>query len=366
LHTAIDGAAILSCEEVIIMNRLLILLASIVLGTTYQREGAAAEPRIQFRTSIEVNDGALRSVAFTPDGEVVACCGDQCVQLFDSTTGDRLHRLEGHNGVVNFVAISPDGKLLASAGEDQTIRLCDVETCKLKGVLEQRIQVKKDPCTYLAFAPDSKTLASCSSAKSKNIWLWDVVAVQWEHMAATPHIQGCSCVTFSPDGKYVAVAGAANRAEQGRQVSLYEVNVGLRLLSSWDHDGAEFATCIAFSPDGTTLATAGFDNTIGLWDAKPGRERLRLTGPEDAKGIRAATFLPDGDEIVSVTFEETVQLWDVTTGTMVAAANGTDKGVRSMAVSKDGTTVATGGDDQVIKLWDLSRPDSASTVEDRN
>ena len=84
-----------------------------------------------------MDDGTLRCVAISPDGKVVACCGDRSVHLFDLKSGERLKQLDGHKGAVNAVAFSPDGKLLASAGEDQTIRLWDVETWKPKGVLKK-------------------------------------------------------------------------------------------------------------------------------------------------------------------------------------------------------------------------------------
>ncbi|KAJ5971706.1 uncharacterized protein N7479_001624 [Penicillium vulpinum] len=297
--------------------------------------------------TLEGHSSSVGSVAFSSDGRLLASgSNNETVRLWDPATGALTQTLEGHSSSVGSVAFSSDGRLLASGSNDETVRLWDPAT----GALTQTLEGHSSPVRSVAFSPDGRLLASGSY--DETVRLWDP-ATGALTQTLEGHSRSVGSVAFSPDGRLLA------SGSNDETVRLWDPATGALTQTLKGHSRP--VRSVAFSPDGRLLASGSDDKTVRLWDPATGALTQTLKGHSGP--VRSVAFSPDGRLLASGSYDETVRLWDPATGALTQTLEGHSSSVGSVAFSSDGRLLASGSNDETVRLWDPATGVLTQTLE---
>ena len=257
--------------------------------------------------SINDNPSLVASVAFSPDGKQIAVGNvDQTIRLYDADSGKLQHSWHAHGIAVNGVAYSPNGQYLASCGDDTAVRsglLATPGRCRPPVGHTGPSAVSPSATTTSMSSPAAPT-SSSSSGKSR-------ATTGKEMQTFRGHKDWVTAVAFNKDGFHVVSSSV------DRRLKIWEITSReLPLLA--EHTAA--VETVAVSPDGTLIVSRArpiAPSSCGT--ARPASTSRRCTGMAGASS--AVVFTPDGKTLVSSSEVREIRLWD----TMALQGNSQDQ-----------------------------------------
>lgn len=327
--------------------------------------------------------------------------------------------LGGHEGAVTSVAVSPDGKLIASGGVDGTARIWDQVSGEpidrlVAGTGQPQgsgkavaVDESRGVVRAISFSPSGEKLAAAIS--NGDFIVWDVAEGRELLRVRDPECKRYA-VAFSPDAQTVAVGdnlgvvrvidarsggevrtlGDLERANRRRSpppssFDAVQLDRDVVVYNSFDdvppisgrstrylgpYDEEEFSaqrlidleiciTAVAYSRDGSRLASAGWDQRVRIWD--PGTGELIATWAGHENWVIALEFSPDGRMLASASNDKTVRVWDMATGEPREVITGHLGPVTGVTFLGDGRTLASCSMDGTVRLWHSSSGEPLGT-----
>ncbi|MHC5055488.1 MAG: WD40 repeat domain-containing serine/threonine protein kinase [Planctomycetota bacterium] len=260
---------------------------------------------------LDAGEGGVTSLAWTRGGDLLAAGNEyHTVSVWRAGDGSKLGTLADHEGAVRSIAVSPDGGTLASVGADGSLFLWSVS----KGARLADDRPDGTP-TCVAFSPAGDAFVVGHSGtgflgRKGFATLRDAATCEVTHtFGGENHVVAAA---FSPDGAYLATA-ERSQGILGWSSSVRLWNVASRKELRALDCGKGNVTCVVFSPDGRHVATGSEDETASVWDFSSGRRTIRLGTLVSGHGgaVRAVAFSPDGRALATAGDDGTVRVWDL-------------------------------------------------------
>jgi WD40 repeat protein len=305
--------------------------------------------------------GEVGRLRFSPDGQILLSSATGNLVDFWVVPGEvsaREPSLGVHNvGIVEQIdeirvveapkeaVVSPDGRWIAIATQDGAIYLWDFLTKQLLPFPD----FHNGWVYQVAFSRDGKWLASAS--QDGKIGLWDVVERKLAGSVSGSRGGELSALIFHPITDVLIAAGQNYSMIAWQVPSLLELWSEAGVSSNWIWD-------LAISVNARFLARASADykaytRTLDNPNVRPGFQGGNTFVGHSA-AVWSVEFSPDSRYLATGSWDGSARLWNVTNGETIHILEDHTDWVYDVAFSPDGTLLASASRDGTVRLWEVA------------
>ncbi len=356
---------------IISLAKILVFLFTLLLPSKIQAQ--TDEPVTQYfcRHGIE-------SLAWSPDGQLLAVQGFQGARLYDrglgvtaelfvedfidiSSVGGFADKYTNCWGIG--IAWSPDGSQFVfpfynneQAPEGIWLKIWSAETEQPVGLVYP--PGHRHSTTSVDWISDSTKIAMTHGNDDFGedipwgIYIWNVVTERVFSDFGFSYIP-INAIKWHPYDNFLAAA------RENGQVEIW--NTSRELPGNKEAYSDEFVTIyeghtgavndVAWSPDGNLIASASDDTTIRVWDFATGETILILESHSGA--VNALDWNSDGTQIASASDDMTIRIWDAQTGEVIDILEGHEGAVHALDWNPDDSLIASASRDSTVRLWQV-------------
>jgi WD40 repeat protein len=311
------------------------------------KDDTPAPGSLKIPTPVYTVPPVISSMAYSPDGSVLAVSGYHEVLLHKPDGSGLVARLIGESPRIDAMAFSKDGKELAVCGgapaEFGQVQIWDVASHKTI----KTFNVSTDELYGVSFAPDEKSVAF--GGADKIVHRIDLASGK-ELLDFRAHADWVLATVFTHDGKQLVSAG------RDKALKLIDLESG-RFIDDINNP-LEACVSLAIHPKleqvlyGGDLGGARLYKISDNQGRTAGRNDTNLLKNFDRQSgaVTAVAFSPDGN-MAALGSVGQVKIYPIGEGTSLSLS-GFQGPVYSIAYAPDGSKLAVGGADGHVRFFD--------------
>lgn len=281
---------------------------------------------------------SVKAAKFTKDGKyVITGSDDQTLKVWDAKTG-KLKLSHFVNGAIYSIAIAPDNRTIVVSDKRGAVETFLIEPDSI-------VKMKADTLSntfarFVTYNPSGAEIIACCD--NGDIIVYDANDMEIKESLKSSK-NGITCITYDPTGTRMILAGS------DKTISIRDA-VNKSIITTFPILHKDWVRSVDISPDGQILASCSDDRTVRLWNMDTYNCYWFKTLPEWVTNVQ---FTPDGNRIVVSSRDGILRTFDVRTQTELTALQIIQPSyISNFDLSPDGYRVVTCTSTPTIHIWD--------------